>query len=68
VYATWKLLVASAELKARSAARRPRKHHDVRHSFAVDSLLDSYTAGQDGQARLALLSTYMGHVDADHSY
>jgi integrase len=67
VHATWKLLVASAGLRARSASCRPRIH-DVRHSFAVRALLDAYAAGQDGQARLALLSTYMGHVDPGHTY
>ena len=67
VHATWKLLVASAGLHARSAACRPRIH-DVRHSFAVRSLLDAYATGQDGQARLALLSTYMGHADPSHTY
>jgi integrase len=67
VHATWKLLVARAGLKPRSAACRPRIH-DLRHSFAVASLLDAYAAGQDGQARLALLSTYMGHADPSHTY
>jgi integrase len=67
VHATWKLLIASTGLKARSAACRPRIH-DLRHSFAVASLLDAYAAGQDGQARLALPSTYMGHVDPGHTY
>ena len=51
VHATWKLLVA-----ARRAASRARRHagpriHDLRHTFAVRSLLDAYAAGQDGQAR-----------------
>jgi integrase len=67
VHATWKLMAASAGLKARSAACRPRIH-DLRHSFAVASLLDAYAAGQDGQARLALLATYMGHADPSHTY
>ena len=67
VHATWKLLIASAGLKARSAACRPRIH-DLRHSFAVRALLDAYGAGQDGQARLALLSAYMGHADPSHTY
>jgi integrase/recombinase XerD len=67
VHATWKLLIASAGLKARSAACRSRIH-DVRHSFAVRALLDAYAAGQDGQARLALLSAYMGHADPSHTY
>jgi integrase len=67
VHATWKLLAASAGLAPRSGACRPRIH-DLRHSFAVASLLDAYAAGQDGQARLALLSTYLGHADPRHTY
>jgi integrase len=67
VHATWKLLAARAGLTARSAACRPRIH-DLRHSFAVRSLLDAYAAGQDGQARLALLATYLGHVDPSYTY
>ena len=35
---------------------------------AVRSLLDAYASGQDGQARLALLSTYLGHVDPAATY
>jgi len=34
-------------------------------SFAVRSLLDAYAAGQ---ARLALLATYLGHVDPAATY
>jgi len=67
VHATWKLLVASAGLQPRSPSCRPRIH-DLRHSFAVRSLLDAYAAGHDGQVRLALLSTYLGHVDPAATY
>jgi hypothetical protein len=34
----------------------------------VASLLDAYADGQDGQARLALLSTYLGPADPSHTY
>lgn len=36
--------------------------HDIRHSFAVHRLLEWYRDGGDVQARLPLLTTYMGHV------
>jgi len=36
--------------------------HDLRHTFAVHRLLDWYCDGGDVQARLPLLTTYMGHV------
>jgi integrase len=67
VHATWRLLVRRAALRPRSPNCRPRPH-DLRHSFAVASLLDAYAAGQDGQARLALLATYLGHVNPAATY
>lgn len=36
--------------------------HDVRHTFAVQALLRWYAAGEDVQAKLPLLATYMGHI------
>lgn len=67
VHATWKRLIAIAGLAPRPASCRPRIH-DLRHSFAVRALLDAYAAGQDGQATLALLCTYLGHVDPAATY
>jgi integrase/recombinase XerD len=46
----------------RTAAGELPRVHDVRHSFAVHALLRWYRAGVDVQAKLPLLSTYMGHV------
>lgn len=37
--------------------------HDLRHSFAVHRLLGWYRDGEDVNARLPALATYMGHVD-----
>ena len=37
--------------------------HDLRHSFAVACLLRWYRDGQDINARLPALATYMGHVE-----
>lgn len=37
--------------------------HDLRHAFAVHRLLAWYRDGQDINARLPWLATYMGHVD-----
>jgi integrase/recombinase XerD len=47
---------------------RPARLHDVRHTFAVRTMLDSYRAGGDVQDRLAQLSTYLGHADPGASY
>ena len=37
--------------------------HDLRHTYAVHRLLAWYRDGQDINARLPILATYMGHVD-----
>jgi site-specific recombinase XerD len=37
--------------------------HDLRHTFAVHRLLAWYRDGDDVNARLVWLATYMGHVD-----
>lgn len=55
-------LVQVAGLKPRSSRCRPRLH-DLRHAYAVRTLLEWYRDGVDVQARLPLLSTYMGHVN-----
>jgi integrase len=60
-------LVGLAGLTPRSASCRPRTH-DLRHSFAVRAMLDAYAAGQDGQTRLTLLSTWLGHVHPGSTY
>lgn len=60
-------LTQAAELAPRSATCRPRIH-DLRHSFAVATLLGWYRCGLDVQARLPLLSTYLGHVDPGSTY
>jgi integrase len=60
-------LVRLAGLTPRSGSCRPRIH-DLRHSFAVAAMLDAYAAGQDGQTRLTLLSTWLGHVHPASTY
>jgi integrase/recombinase XerD len=42
--------------------------HDVRHSFAVKTMIGWYRAGEDVAARLPQLSTYLGHRDPRHTY
>lgn len=60
-------LVRLAGLTPRSSSCRPRVH-DLRHTFAVRSMLDAYAAGEDGQSRLTLLSTWLGHVHPGSTY
>jgi len=61
------LLVRAADLHQHGRARQPRPH-DLRHSFAVRTLLGWYRDGGDVQARLPLLSTYMGHIGPESTY
>jgi integrase/recombinase XerD len=64
---TFRRLVRQAGLAPRSGSCRPRVH-DLRHTFAVRAVLDAYQSGADVGARLALLSTYLGHVDPTKTY
>ncbi|GAA1624510.1 tyrosine-type recombinase/integrase [Nonomuraea maheshkhaliensis] len=67
VSATFGRLVKGAGLSARSASCRPRIH-DLRHSFAVRTLLEWYRHGADVPALLPRLSTYLGHIDPGSTY
>jgi len=67
VHHTFHRLIQDVGLTARSASCRPRIH-DLRHTFAVKAMLDAYAAGEDGQTRLTLLSTWLGHVHPRHTY
>ena len=49
------------------APRRPRLH-DVRHTFAVRTLLGWYQSGEDVQAKIPALSTYLGHREPGSTY
>jgi integrase/recombinase XerD len=49
------------------SGRLPRIH-DFRHSFVVRTMLTWYGDDVDVQARLPLLSAYVGHVDPKASY
>lgn len=47
---------------------RPLRLHDLRHTFAVATLLQWYRDGDDVQTRLPLLSTWLGHIDPASTY
>lgn len=64
---TFQQLVRHCGITSRSAACRPRLH-DLRHGFAVNTILDAYREGGDPGARLAVLSTYLGHINPGHTY
>jgi integrase len=67
VHCTLRRLRAGAGLQPGTAACRPRIH-DLRHRFAVQTLLDWYRDGLEVQPRLPLLSTYLGHTHPRHTY
>jgi integrase/recombinase XerD len=67
VCAKFTALVHEASIQMPPGRRRIRIH-DLRHSFAVATLLDWYREGVDTQARLPLLTTYLGHVDPKSTY
>jgi integrase/recombinase XerD len=64
---TFARLLRSAQVRPRSGRCRPRLH-DMRHTFAVRTLIGWYRDGGDVQARLPLLSTYLGHNEPAHTY
>jgi integrase/recombinase XerD len=64
---TFQKLLRQAGIEARSSSCRPRIH-DLRHSFAVSSLLDAYTRDLDIDRRLTLLATYLGHRSPAGTY
>jgi integrase len=61
VDAVFTQLLSLAGIHTPPGRRRPRIH-DLRHSFAVATLLDWYRDGVDVHARLPMLSTFLGHV------
>lgn len=60
---TFHHLVPRLQLVLPDGVASPRLH-DLRHSFAVGTLLRWYRTGVDPQARLLHLATFLGHVDA----
>lgn len=54
-------------LRAPSDRRGPRLH-DLRHRFAVETLIRWCRAGEDIEARLPALSTYLGHCGVRDTY
>jgi integrase/recombinase XerD len=64
---TFLKLARHAGLRPRSPTCRPRAH-DLRHTFAVRTVLDGYHGDGDVQPRLSVLSTYLGHVNPSNTY
>ena len=64
---TFRTLLRETGIGQHRPACRPRIH-DARHTFAVNTLLGWYRDDVDVQARLPLLSAYLGHTDPRHTY
>jgi len=63
---TFRQLVDDAGVGAN--APRPPRLHDLRHSFAVATLLGWYRSGEDVAAKIPSLSTYLGHREPSSTY
>ena len=42
--------------------------HDLRHSFAVRTMIDWYRTGKDPAREMIRLTTYLGHSDPSNTY
>jgi integrase len=67
VHGTFHKFVEEAGIRPRGPRCRPRPH-DLRHTFAVNTLVTWYRAGLDVPSRMHLLSTYLGHLDPTKTY
>lgn len=54
-------------LRAQYGGRGPRLH-DLRHRFAVETLLRWYRSGCDVDRQMYVLSTYLGHTEPSRTY
>lgn len=64
---TFTMLIHEIGLDGRGARARPRPY-DLRHAFAVRTLLDWCEAGEDIDRRMPLLSSFLGHADPASTY
>lgn len=64
---TFRRLLSETGISAPPGQRAPRAH-DLRHTFAVNTLRDWHAAGLAVQPRLGALSAYLGHANPAHTY
>lgn len=67
VHRTFYTLSRQIGLRGPNDSHGPRLH-DLRHRFAVMTLLHWYASGEDPARRLPVLSTYIGHVHVADTY
>lgn len=71
--ARYNFAVVSQDMGLREAQRfckhgRGPRIHDLRHTFAVRTIMDWYRKGLDPDREMLRLSTYLGHTKPDHTY
>ena len=64
---TFARLLALAGITAQAGRRRPRIH-DLRHTFAVETVAGWYRDGLDAQALMPVLSAFLGHSGPEATY
>jgi len=57
----------TARARIRNVHGKSPRLHDIRHSFATQTLNDHYQQGKDPNAYLPILATYLGHADGKHT-
>jgi integrase len=65
--AAFRTLTRACHLAPGPGGTLPRLH-DLRHTFAVNTLIDAHRGGLDVDARIAALATYLGHVSPASTY
>jgi integrase/recombinase XerD len=60
-------LIREVGLEGRGHRARPRPH-DLRHAYAVRTLLGWHRSGEAVERKLPLLATFLGHADPASSY
>jgi len=69
----WSARTAFIQASIKIGLRKPTdshgpRIHDIRHTFAVKTLLDWYRRGRDINQKISLLSTYLGHKKPTDTY
>lgn len=67
VHPTFRQLTDTAGIGPVSSSCRPRLH-DLRHRYAVLTMLDAYRRGDDPAVVLPILSTWLGHTEPRDTY
>lgn len=67
VQRAFRTLTRACQLPAGTGNNEPRLH-DLRHTFAVNTLIEAHRASVDVDARIAALATYLGHTSPTSTY